>query len=89
MKQKHKEQYEQLQRLEDDLETLREYRRHYQQYRVISDVVVDKNDVLEDLAEMPDAYKSTIIPLIEIIKTAIVSRSVKIMDKVDYIFYVN
>ena len=38
---------------------------------------------------MPDWYKKVLIPLLDIIKFDIVARSVKIMDKIDYVFYVN
>lgn len=53
------------------------------------DTVIDKQDVLEDLTEIPDWYKKIMLPLLDIIKQDIVAKSIKIMDKVDYIFYVN
>lgn len=38
---------------------------------------------------MPDWYKRILLPLFDVIKSDIVARSIKIMDKVDYLFYVN
>jgi predicted nuclease with TOPRIM domain len=84
---------DELQKLENHAQQLEEdlkhYKDHYNQYRHIVDTIIDKQDVLEDLTEIPDAYKKTILPLLEIIKQDVVAKSVKIMDKVDYIFYVN
>lgn len=38
---------------------------------------------------MPDWYKKILMPLFDVIKQDIVAKSVKIMDKIDYLFYVN
>jgi hypothetical protein len=53
------------------------------------DTVIDKQDVLEDLANIPDWYKKILLPLLDIIKQDVVAKSIKIMDRVDYVFYVN
>jgi hypothetical protein len=40
-----------VQQLEEDL---KHYKDHYNQYRHIVDTIIDKQDVLEDLTEIPD-----------------------------------
>jgi hypothetical protein len=72
--------------LEDEL---KEYKLKYEQYRMIKDTILSMDDELEELRRMNSGYKKTLVELFESLKHRLVAKSIKIMDKMDHVFYVN
>jgi hypothetical protein len=85
--------YEKLLPLKDELKsvkkTLQTYKDHYESYRHLEHSIIDQEEVIDTLKEMPTQYKKTLIQMFAILKHIVVARSVKIMDKLDHVFYVN
>jgi len=65
------------------------YKTHYDQYRMVQATYIDKSEVISDLNQLWDHFKRVTIPLLQMIKADMLARSIKIMDKIDYIYYIN
>lgn len=70
-------------------EELKEYKQRYEQYRLIKDTILELDDEIKELREMNNGYKKIILPLFDSLKHRLVAKSVKLLDKVDYVLYIN
>ena len=62
---------------------------HYDSYRVLCDSIISKDEVIYDLTKVSKSTLELILPLFDYVKTDIVARSIKMLDKPQFVFYLN
>lgn len=58
-------------------------------YKVISSTYIDKNEVLYDLSKVSKTTLELIAPLFDYIKADMVAKALPILDKKDFVYYIN
>jgi chromosome segregation ATPase len=76
----------QLQQCEEQRDELQV---HYDNYRVLCDSIINKEEVLYDLTKVSKSTLELILPLFDYVKSDIVARSIKMLDKPQFVFYLN